>query len=29
MAITRVTVGDRLTVLRNLLRRGTFSFDDA
>jgi segregation and condensation protein A len=29
MAITRVTVGDRLTVLRNLLRRGSFSFDDA
>jgi segregation and condensation protein A len=29
MATVRVTVGDRLTVLRNLLRRGTFSFDDA
>jgi segregation and condensation protein A len=29
MAMPRVTVGDRLTVLRNLLRRGTFSFDDA
>jgi segregation and condensation protein A len=29
MAMPRVTVGDRLNVLRNLLRRGTFSFDDA
>jgi segregation and condensation protein A len=29
MAMPRVTVGDRLTVLRNLLRRGTFSFDEA
>jgi segregation and condensation protein A len=29
MAIPRVTVADRLKVLRDLLRRGTFSFDDA
>jgi segregation and condensation protein A len=29
MATARVTVGERLTVLRDLLRRGTFSFDDA
>ena len=29
MAMPRVTVGERLAVLRDLLRRGTFSFDDA
>ena len=29
MAIPRVTVADRLKVLRDLLRRGTFSFDEA
>jgi segregation and condensation protein A len=29
MAMPRVTVADRLRVLRALLRRGTFSFDDA
>src|SRR4051794_32079668 len=29
MAIPRVTVGERLQVLRNLLRRGSFSFDEA
>ena len=29
MAAVRVTVGERLAVLRNLLRRGTFSFDEA
>jgi len=29
MATARVTVGERLAVLRNLLRRGTFSFDEA
>jgi segregation and condensation protein A len=29
MAMPRVTVAERLAVLRNLLRRGTFSFDDA
>jgi segregation and condensation protein A len=29
MATVRVTVGDRLAVLRNLLRRGAFSFDEA
>jgi len=29
MAMPRVTVGERLAVLRALLRRGTFSFDDA
>ena len=29
MAMPRVTVADRLAVLRSLLRRGTFSFDDA
>jgi segregation and condensation protein A len=29
MAMPRVTVGERLTHLRALLRRGTFSFDDA
>jgi segregation and condensation protein A len=29
MATARVTVGDRLAILRELLRRGTFSFDEA
>ena len=29
MAMPRVTVGERLNVLRDLLRRGTFSFDEA
>ena len=29
MAMPRVTVGERLHVLRNLLRRGPFNFDDA
>jgi segregation and condensation protein A len=29
MAMPRVTVGERLAVLRDLLRRGTFSFDEA
>jgi segregation and condensation protein A len=29
MAMPRVTVGERLAVLRNLLRRGSFSFDEA
>jgi len=29
MAMPRVTVGERLQVLRTLLRRGSFSFDDA
>jgi segregation and condensation protein A len=29
MAMPRVTVGERLTHLRALLRRGTFSFDEA
>jgi segregation and condensation protein A len=29
IAMPRVTVGDRLKVLRDLLRRGTFSFDEA
>jgi segregation and condensation protein A len=29
MAMPRVTVADRLKVLRDLLRRGTFSFEDA
>jgi segregation and condensation protein A len=29
MAMPRVTVGDRLKVLRDLLRRGRFSFDEA
>jgi segregation and condensation protein A len=29
MATPRVTVGERLVHLRALLRRGTFSFDDA
>jgi segregation and condensation protein A len=29
MAMPRVTVGDRLNVLRELLRRGSFSFDEA
>jgi segregation and condensation protein A len=29
MALTRVTVGERLAVLRGLLRRGSFSFDEA
>ena len=29
MAMPRVTVADRLRVLRDLLRRGTFSFDEA
>ena len=29
MAMPRVTVGERLTVLRNLLRRGSFSFEEA
>jgi segregation and condensation protein A len=29
MAMPRVTVADRLRVLRDLLRRGTFSFEDA
>ena len=29
MAMPRVTVGERLAVLRALLRRGTFSFDEA
>jgi len=29
MAVPRVTVGERLAVLRDLLRRGSFSFDEA
>jgi len=29
MAVPRVTVGERLTILRNLLRRGSFSFEEA
>ncbi|HEY6886163.1 MAG TPA: ScpA family protein [Solirubrobacter sp.] len=29
MATTRVTVGERLQILRDLLRRGRFSFDEA
>jgi segregation and condensation protein A len=29
MAMPRVTVGERLQILRDLLRRGRFSFDDA
>jgi segregation and condensation protein A len=29
MAMPRVTVGERLAVLRNLLRRGSFNFEDA
>ena len=29
MAMPRVSLADRLAVLRGLLRRGTFSFDDA
>ena len=29
MAIPRVTLGERLTLLRELLRRGSFAFDDA
>ena len=29
MAMPRVTVAERLAVLRDLLRRGTFCFDDA
>ena len=29
MAVPRVTVGERLAVLRGLLRRGSFSFDEA
>jgi segregation and condensation protein A len=29
MAMPRVSLSDRLAVLRGLLRRGTFSFDDA
>jgi len=29
IAMPRVTVGERLAVLRTLLRRGSFSFDEA
>ena len=29
MAVTRVTLGERLTHLRELLRRGRFGFDEA
>jgi segregation and condensation protein A len=29
MAVPRVSLADRLDVLRRMLRRGTFSFDDA
>jgi segregation and condensation protein A len=29
MAMPRVTVGERLALLRGLLRRGRFSFDEA
>jgi segregation and condensation protein A len=29
IAAPRVSIGERLAVLRGLLRRGTFSFDDA